>query len=110
MIYVPNDENYNSCYVIKDKDTIRVYKELPVENQSIEYKDYFINSHYIYNYGLETFTENINFQCLDNSLITDDFYYRNDFVDILLIFFIFFIFVIYIPLNFIFKLFRKRFI
>jgi len=103
MIYVPDLENY-SCYVVIDSETIRAYKETPVNNLDVNYRDYYVNSHYLFNDGIETFTQSsILPVCLDNSVLTNDIYYRNDLPQILFIFVVFFFFCIFLP----FKLFTR---
>ncbi len=90
MIYVP-DTTYK-CYVLVDKDTIRAYKIKPYNpgyNQSIsiDYRDYYINSHYLYKDGVQQFSNYTTLPiCLDSNLITDNYYHRADFTDILVTF------------------------
>lgn len=98
MIYVP-DLSYE-CYVIQNADTIRAYKTKPYNpgyNQSIniEYRDFYINSNYIYQDGTQQFGSYSTLPtCHDKNNLTDDFYYRNDFDSILIILFIF-LFLVY---------------
>lgn len=83
MIYVPN-YNDNQCAVILDKDTIRVYDEIPAINQNVSYTDYFIHSDYISKTGSELISETSYTNC--ESEVTDNYYYRLDFVFSLLMF------------------------
>lgn len=107
MIYVPDLENYK-CFVVRDETTIRAYEEIPQRNQEVNYRDYFYNSNYLYQDGVQSFSNYSTIPvCLDNSFLTDNFYYRNDFPSILFIFFIFSIFCIYIPLKLFMRLFRR---
>lgn len=107
MIYVPDLENYK-CYVVRDETTLRAYEEIPKRNQEINYRDYFYNSNYLYQDGVQTFSNYSTLPtCLDNSTLTTDYYYRNDFPDILIMFFIIFFFGIYIPFKVFFRLFRR---
>lgn len=85
MIYVPDLENYK-CFVVKDSNTIRAYKSMPQIDEEIEYRDYFVNSHYLYNDGVEL-TNNLPV-CVDSSSLTSFYAYRNDFAEILIIFFL----------------------
>lgn len=102
MIYVPNLNH--KCYVIQNEEVLRGYDEIPTSNSTIEYTDYYFNANYIYKEGVQTFNNYSTLPiCLANSELTTDFYYRNDFADILLIFTIMCIFGIYIPL----KLFQR---
>lgn len=107
MIYVPDLENYK-CFVVRDETTIRAYKEIPRRDSDVNYRDYFYNSNYLYQDGTQSFGNYSTLPvCLDNSVLTNDFYYRNDLPDILFIFFIFSIFCIYIPLKLFMRLFRR---
>ena len=88
MIYVPDLENYK-CYVVRDTNTIRAYKEIPKRNSEIEYRDYYINSHYLYQDGTQSFGNYTSAYlpvCLDSSNLTTSYNYRNDFADIMIIF------------------------
>lgn len=111
MIYVP-DTSY-SCYVLVNKDTIRAYSQTPYNpgyNQSvnINYRDYYINSNYLYVDSYQTFNNYSQLPvCLDISNLTDEVYYRNDFASILIIFTIMAFFIIYLPLKVFFRLFKK---
>lgn len=109
MIYIP-DLNYK-CYVLVNKDTIRAYEIKPYNpgyNQqiNINYRDYYINSNYLYTDGVQQFGNYSTLPvCLATQNLTDNFYYRNDFHNILIIFLIMSIFVFYIP----YKLFSRIF-
>lgn len=105
MIYVPNLEDY-SCFIVKDENTIRAYEDIPFEDSSINYRDYFINANYIYRDGTEDFNTDIPV-CLSKDVLTDNFYYRNDLDSILIIFLIFSIFSIYLPIKLFKRLFRR---
>lgn len=107
-IYLPNDNLYNKCYVVLNEDVIRAYDVVPKNNISYNYRDYYINSNYIYKDGTGQWSQYTTLPvCLDNSVITDNYYYRNDFDSILIIFFILFIFIFYIPINLIFRFARR---
>lgn len=97
-IYVPDLQNYK-CFVVRDANTIRAYKEIPQRNTEIDYRDYFINSHYLYNDSTQSFGNYSTYLpvCLDNDVLTDSVYYRNDFDSILVIFFIMLLVLIYFP-------------
>lgn len=107
MIYVPDLENYQ-CFVVRDTNTIRAYKGRPSYNSELEYRDYYINSNYLYQDGIQSFGNYSTIPvCLDNSNLTTEIYYRNDFDSILIIFFIMSIFCFYIPLKVFSRLFRR---
>lgn len=112
LIYVP-DERYN-CYFLTNKDTIRAYETVPYNpgyNQQIEikYRDYYINSHYLYTDGVQNFGNYSTIPiCLDTEKLTTNIYYRNDFDSIMIILFIF-LFIIYFILKKIVRVFFHGF-
>lgn len=106
-IYIPDLTNYK-CFVVRNDSTIRAYKEIPTYNSDVDYRDYFYNSNYLYQDGVQTFSNYSTLPiCLDNNNLTTDYYYRNDFPSILLMFAIIFYFGIYIPFKIFFRLFRR---
>ena len=106
MIYMPDDSTYNKCYVVQSEGVIRGYDRVPTNNISYSYRDYYINSNYIYREGTGQWSQYSTLPvCLDNDIITSNFYYRNDFDSICLVFLIFSIFVIYLP----YKIFSRLF-
>lgn len=109
-IYLPI-ENVNdfACYSIYDKDTVRAYYTKPALDSSSEYVDFYINSHYLQRTGTQSWGQWNNSlpTCLSADSIITDYYYRNDFPDILLIFIIFAIVGIYLPFKLISRIFRK---
>jgi hypothetical protein len=106
MIYVP-DLSY-SCYVVQSDGVIRGYREMPAINRDVNYRDWYINSSYIYRDGTQSFGNWGNLPvCLETNQITDEVYYRNDFDSILIIFLIMCIFCFYIPLKVFLRLFRR---
>lgn len=107
MIYVPDLTNYK-CYVVQSEGVLRGYEEVPTNNSTINYRDFYINSNYIYRDGSQTFGQYSNLPvCLSSDVITSDVYYRNDFDSILIIFLIMSIFCLYIPLKVFLRLFRR---
>ena len=107
MIYVPDLENYR-CFVVRNESTIRAYKNIPVNNSDVSYRDYFYNSNYLYQDGVQSFGPYSTLPiCLDNSNLTNSVYYRNDFDSILVIFLIMCIFCFYLPLKIFVRLFRR---
>lgn len=106
MIYVP-DLNYK-CYIVQSEGVIRAYEEKPQYNTDINYRDYYINSSYIYKDGVQSFgTYSTIPTCLDTSVLTNDFYYRLDLDSILIIFTIFVIFGLCLPFKILFRFFRR---
>ena len=107
MIYVPDLTNYK-CYVVQSEGVLRGYEEVPTNNTTINYRDFYINSNYIYRDGSQTFGQFSTLPvCLSSDVITSDVYYRNDFDSILIIFLILCIFCFYIPLKVFLRLFRR---
>ena len=107
MIYVPEKENYK-CYVVRSEEVIRAYEQVPSNNSTISYRDYYYNSNYLYNDGEQSFSQYTTLPvCLSMSNISSDVYYRNDFDQILVIFLIMCIFCFLIPLKVFLRLFRR---
>ena len=104
-IYVPDLENYE-CFVIRDENIIRAYQKTPMHNSTIDYRDYYYNSNYMFQDGSQNFSQYSTLPvCLPKENLTNDFYYRNDFDKILFIFLVFFLFIIYFP----YKIFSRFF-
>lgn len=107
MIYVPEKENYK-CYVVQNEDVIRAYEKVPTNNTTVNYRDYYIKSNYIYKDGYQQFSNYATLPvCLSNDNLTSDFYYRNDLADIFIIFSVLSIVCIILPLKIFFRLFKK---
>lgn len=106
MIYVP-DTSY-ACYVVVDSETIRAYETMPREDSTVNYRDYYINSNYLYEDSYQTFSRYSQLPtCLSSDVITNDVYYRNDLDSIMIIFLVMAIFCIYIPLKIFSRLFKR---
>lgn len=107
-IFIPTDTTYNKCYVIQSEGVIRGYDTIPSYNTQYNYRDYFINSNYIYRDGNGQWSQYSTLPvCLSNDVITNDFYYRNDLSSILIIFLVLFLFIIYFPMKIFSRLFGK---
>lgn len=107
MIYVPDLTNYK-CFYVQSEGVIRAYEEIPSNNTTINYRDYYINSNYIYKDGSQTFSNYTTLPvCLTSSVLTDKVEYRNDFDSILIIFLIMCIFCFYIPICLFKRIFRR---
>lgn len=99
-IYVPQDNTFNKCYVIQSEGVIRAYDTIPNYNTTYNYRDYFVRTDYYYRDGSGTWSNYSNLPtCLASSVITNDFYYRYDLSNILIIFLCLFIFIVYFPLR-----------
>ena len=107
MIYVP-EYTQGNCAYIYNSDVIRVYDSQPRNNATISYKDYYIKSSYIYNNGSTTFSNYSTLPvCIADSRLTTDVYYRNDFLQILLIFFMLSFVCFWVPWKIFIRLFRR---
>lgn len=107
MIYVPDKENY-VCFVVRNDSTIRAYKQIPQNNTDVEYRDYFYTANYLYQDGIQSFGSYSSLPvCLDSSVLTTDYQYRNDYADILIIFIIYAFLCVYLPIKIIMRLFKK---
>lgn len=105
---MPSDTTYNKCYVVQNEDVIRGYDRVPSNNTSYNYRDYYINSDYIYKDGNGTWSQYTTLPvCLSSSVITNDFYYRVDLSNIMIIFFVMFFFIVYIPIKLFSRLFGR---
>lgn len=108
MIFVPETTTYNKCYVVQSEGVIRGYDTIPRTNTNYNYRDYYINSSYIYRDGNGSWSQYATLPtCLSDSVITNDFYYRQDLPNILVMFLIINFFGIYLPIKIFSKLFRK---
>lgn len=107
MIYVPDLKNYK-CFVVRSEEIIRAYEEVPKNNMEVNYRDYYYNSNYLYNDGIQSFSTYTTLPtCLDNSVLTTEVYYRNDFDSILFIFICLCLIFFYIPIKILFRFFRR---
>lgn len=87
MIYVP-DLSY-PCYVVQSEGVIRAYAQVPYYNSNITYRDYYVNSSYIYRDGMQQFSSYATLPiCLPSDSITNRYMYRLDIDKIFLTFFI----------------------
>ena len=103
-VYLPNFTSSN-CIVVKDKDTIRVYDNLPTFDSYEDYTDYFINSNYLSVRGKE-FINTVPV-CEEQDNFTTEYYYRNDFADICIIVLVFSLIVVYLPYKIISRAFGR---
>lgn len=106
--YLPVELKSNNCVVVQSEDIIRVYDEIPENNKTVSYTDYYINSHYIFRQGTMTYNNYSSLPvCLDNAFFTTKEHYRNDYVGSLIIFLIFAFCGLYLPFKLFMKMFRK---
>lgn len=108
-IYIPSF-NSNTCVTIDNinQGYLRAYDRQPTANSTINYVDYFINSHYFSRTGSQSFGNYYtSVSCIPTSRLTDEVEYRNDFDQILIIFLILAIVIVVIPTKIVFRLFRR---
>ena len=106
-IYVPNYSSGNCAY-IHSSDVLRVYATVPTQNSTVDYTDYYLKSHYIYNTGRTTFSNYSTLPvCINADNITTDVYYRNDLADIMIVFFIILLVCFYFPYRVLSRLFGR---
>ena len=99
-IYLPSEYIDSPCKVINN-GYIRAYT-----NSSLtEYVDIYLNQDYMLKEG--TYSYGYSGQCDTINTYTDNFYYRTDFPDILLMFTIFVLFGIYLPFRIIRRFYKK---
>lgn len=99
-IYLPSEYINSPCKVINN-GYIRAYT-----NSSLtEYVDIYINQDYMLKQG--TYSYGYTGQCDTINTYTDNFYYRTDFPDILLMFSIFVLFGMYLPFRIIRRFYKK---
>lgn len=105
-IFLPST-NY-ACYVTRDSgNTIRAYETMPRQNTIVSYTDYYVNSHYLYSNGTQTFGTNTILPTCMGATFTDSVYYRNDFDSILLMIFLLLIICFYFPFKIISRMFGR---
>lgn len=86
MIYVP-EYNNNSCVVVINSTTLRVYSSRPNYNTTISYRDYYYTSNYLYNDGYQQFGNYSTLPtCIQADKLTNNYVYRNDFPQIIITF------------------------
>ena len=103
MIYVPFDDVYNKCFVVQSEGVVRAYDRLPQNNTNYNYRDFYVNSSYMYRDGTGNWSSYTSLPiCLDTDIITHTYVYRNDFPSILLTF-VLFVGFIYFLLSKLFK-------
>lgn len=108
MIYVPETNVYDKCYVVQGEGVIRGYDTIPRNNVSYTYRDYYINSSYIHRDGSGSWSQYSTLPtCLSSSDITNDYWYRLDLPNIFIMFLVINIFGIFLPIKIFSKLFRK---
>lgn len=104
MIYVPELNNNYICYSFIDNNTIRAYKSINL-NSINDYTDIYVNSHYLTSDNSILLSEQPI--CIDHDKLTNDWKYRNDLSDILIISALGILFFFGLPLLIYRRLFKK---
>ena len=99
-IYLPSEYINSPCKVINN-GYIRVYTNSNLTN----YVDIYINQDYMIREGFNSY--GYSGQCDGLNTYTDNFYFRTDFPDILLMFSIFVLFGMYLPFRIIRRFYKK---
>ena len=99
-IYLPSEYINSPCKVINN-GYIRVYTNSSLTN----YVDIYVNQDYMIREGYNSY--GYSGQCDTLNTYTNNFYYRTDFPDILLMFSIFVLFGIYLPFRIIRRFYKK---
>ena len=99
-IYLPTEYVNSPCKVINN-GYIRVYTNSSLTN----YVDIYINQDYMIREGYNSY--GYSGQCDTINTYNDNFYYRTDFPDILLMFTIFVLFGMYLPFRIIRRFYKK---
>ena len=108
-IYVPSYTE-TSCATIDyiNSGYIRVYDTTPQPNTTINYTDYFVTNHYFSRTGSQSFGNYYTgVNCISNSRLTSDFYYRSDLDSILICFLIILIIGFLIPFKIVSRMFKR---
>ena len=110
MTYLPTNSINSNFKYTANNDYIRIYTN---NNCYTQYNSTYCDCYYIYpklDY-LQSEISSCNVSNLNNTIsytnFTDNYYYRIDFVNILLMFSVMFFFIIYIPIKIFSKIFRK---
>lgn len=108
-VYVPvEDLSSITCYQIIDKDTIRVFTEPIIIGSSSSYDDFFINSHYMKKSDSKIIELEDLSSCQQLSRLTNDYKYRSDFVELLVLCIILGSFLLILPYYIISSIWKKR--
>lgn len=108
MVYVPSSSC--ACVSITNGNYLRCYLERPRQNSTINYTDFYFDSHYIGVEGRQTFSQYSTIPtCLSNNDITNNVFYRHDIDSILIIFFIILLICFYFPYRIVSRAFGRWF-
>ncbi len=103
--YVP-DTSYK-CYVFINSTTLRAYEQVPRQNTTISYTDYYYTSHYTFTNGTQQFSTYSTIPVCNGGTFTDNVFYRYDFDSIMVIFFLILLICFYFPYRLISRAFGR---
>ena len=108
-LYLPVDNiNDYACYTIVNAEVVRGYVTQPRNNSSSNYTDFYINSHYMEITGNQTWSQYTTLPtCINKNNLTNDYFYRNDFPDILIMLVIILLITVYLPYRIVSRLFGR---
>lgn len=104
-IYLPSSDY--PCFVVQNATTIRAYETTPRQNTTVNYVDYYYNSHYFFTNGTQTFSQYTTVPTCNGNQLTTNVFYRNDLDQILVIFFIILLVCFYFPYRIISRAFGR---
>lgn len=106
MVYVPSDSC--ACVSISNGNYMRCYASTPRQNSTVNYTDFYFNSHYIGVEGTQTFSQYSTLPtCLASSEVTNNVFYRHDIDSILITFLIILLICFYFPYRIISRAFGR---
>ena len=106
MLYVPRNDC--ACVVVSSATSMRCYYTQPRQNTTVNYSDYYYNSHYLEQRGSQTFSQYATLPtCYSSNDLTTNVYYRNDLDSILICFFIIVLICFYFPYRLISRAFGR---
>lgn len=110
MIFIPNYTPVQyPCVVVQSNGVLRAYRQMPANNRTVDYVDFYLNSDYMSRNGQQQFSSNTTLpSCLAQSEMTNNFMYRIDFHNIVLLFTLLAFMMFYLPAKLILRLFIRR--
>lgn len=107
-IYVPEYTPQKYPCVTYSQSYIRAYKTQPRRNSVIDRDTFYFNNHYDRVSDTQIFGNyDISLVCLPEAQLTDNYFYRHDIDNILIVFIIISLVTIYFPFRLFLKLFKK---
>lgn len=105
-VYVPSNDC--DCVSVSNGDILRCYTDTPRQNTTVNYIDYYINSHYLEKGGTQTFNQYTSLPvCVPSNQVTNNVMYRSDLDGILICFLIILLICFYFPYRIISRAFGR---